>query len=67
MMGERLNFIDVDRLVRALPTATLESLTDGPLPDAEDASSPWNCRICSILRGPNQSPEASALLEWHEF
>lgn len=66
-MGDRLNFVDVEHLVAGLPDRMLEQLTLGPLPDGEDASSPWNCRVCSILRGPARIPPAEKLLDWHEF
>lgn len=63
----RLNFIDVEHLVAGLPDGMLEQLVDGPLPDGDDATSPWNCRVCSTLRGPTRIPPAEKLLEWHEF
>jgi hypothetical protein len=66
-MADRLNFVDVEHLVAGLSDAKLEQLTLGPLPDGDDASSPWNCRICATLRGPKQSPPATQLLDWHEF
>lgn len=66
-MADRLNFVDVEHLVAELSDAKLEQLTLGPLPDSDDPSSPWNCRICATLRGPNQTPPATQLLDWHEF
>lgn len=66
-MADRLNFVDVEHAVAGLPDRMLEELVKGPLPDGDDATSPWNCRVCSILRGPRRLPPAEQLLEWHEF
>ncbi len=66
-MDGRLNYRDVEHLVAGLPDRMLEELVKGPLPDGDDATSPWNCRVCSILRGPGRIPPAEKLLDWHEF
>lgn len=66
-MDGRLNFADVEQLVSGLPIELLELLATGPLPDADDASSPWNCNVCRSLRGPGETPPMRALLDWHEF
>lgn len=67
MSDDRLNFVDVEHLVAGLPDRMLEQLILGPLPDGDDPSSPWNCRVCATLRGPARIPPAEKLLEWHEF
>lgn len=68
-MADRLNFVDVERLVGELADRDLENLVNGPLADGDDPSSPWNCRVCETLRGPHHpagSP-GDQLLDWHEF
>lgn len=67
MSDGRLNFADVEQLVAGLSDRVLEELVKGPLPDGDDPTSPWNCRVCGILRGPHQTPPMTALLDWHEF
>lgn len=69
MSDDRLNYVDVERLVGELRDHDLENLVKGPLPDGDDPTSPWNCRVCQTLRGPAHpagSP-GDQLLDWHEF